>query len=802
MLTLALLLYFFSTTDAFKDRVEAGAFSRLRHRAITDGTHILKKIEETFLGPDKADGGGALEEYQSNIAESIERTVSSSEEKLEKSIGPLYEEPKKVMGVALNGKDDFQSLESSLILGTAGTIGFMALFSVLRKRFPAVYMRDFKDVTQDTQKLSIDDEDASSLSHTDWLYEVWNASPDEEIARSGLDGWAFLEFCRLNCRIIAIIAPVLWAVLMPLHYFANSTSQELDHLSRFDIGNLPHEQWMLWLHALLVWFVVLVSAYHISSAQEHFTERRHQWLKELPRPRATTVLVKNIPHAYRSDRALKEYFVNVFSEDAVERAYVVRKTNRLTEQVGWLEQARYNLAVAKKRWEQVGCPGMESPEGREVARCRHRRNKLINEVALAQAKIEAAVQLGDTKVCSSSGFVTFSSELAQRLASRERYTRDVTEFKMIMPPDPSDVNYESLALDDIQSVTSKWLGVLAIVGVFIFWIPVVVLISSWTTFSSIKGTSPMIQDIVLRYPFVKSLLSGVLATAALKLFMAFLPAVLHYIIETFLYVKSGTSVQLKLQRWYSWFLLIFVLLVTSLGRGLTITLVIIAQEPAVIISLLAASLPSASHFYFNYVILGWAVHCFSLLRASNMLKFYFYNRVCGFGVQEAKEYSEPEDPACSGMGAKMAMVVLTSAITFVFCSCSPMILAFTFVYFQVSQLVHGFLLLRSESKKPDLGGLFWMQAIRHLLYVLLLYVLLMTGVLHLLSKQDDSFGPPAMTLASLSGLLWAKERIDSLAFETLPLEEVEKSSRSKKKTELDGAYLQPECNPRILIHED
>ena len=46
----------------------------------------------------------------------------------------------------------------------------------------------------------------------------------------------------------------------------------------------------------------------ITLAHDGFTERRYQWLATVPRPRSTTVMVRNIPPMYRSDSALKEYF--------------------------------------------------------------------------------------------------------------------------------------------------------------------------------------------------------------------------------------------------------------------------------------------------------------------------------------------------------------------------------------------------------------------------------------------------------------------------------------------------------------
>ena len=80
----------------------------------------------------------------------------------------------------------------------------------------------------------------------------------------------------------------------------------------------------------------------ITLAHDGFTERRYQWLATVPRPRSTTVMVRNIPPMYRSDSALKDYFDRVFSEESmhtVERAYVIRKTGRLPRLAAWNSRA-------------------------------------------------------------------------------------------------------------------------------------------------------------------------------------------------------------------------------------------------------------------------------------------------------------------------------------------------------------------------------------------------------------------------------------------------------------------------------
>jgi len=738
-----------------------------------------------------------------DLAQTLQDALQWEMQQIEKSLGKdgvtkLGAQPGRVMGVALNGKDDIRMLQSALMIGVAGVLTLAKVFSLLRRLRPEVYIKE-----ADLEIEAVTDTDASPRTaprrfanpHVglfDWVSKVWQTTPEDEVKQAGLDGWAFLEFRRLNWRIFSVIGPVLCAVLLPLHYEAHRDAEyELDLLSKFDIGRDPLPDWMLWVHAVMVWFVVCVSAWTITRTQEHFTERRYQWLKEIPFPRAKTVLIRNIPSRYRSDAALKQYFVNLFSEEVIERAYVVRHTGRLTYQVAALKQARLDLLHAKQHWEEAGRPDRASSESLRLEHCEKREQTLTQEVAQAQARLDEGVARGDPVVCSSTGFVTFTNELSQRLASREQYTRDVTDFSMTTAPDPNDLIYANLAEEEMNSAGWNWAGLAAIWGVFTLWVPFVVLISSWTTFGAVQEMLPTLKELVQRHMWLDKLLTGVFATIALKVFLAFLPSAMYVIIRTVMGVKSGTEVQIKMQKWYGLFLVTFVLLVTSLSRGVTLTLVSVAQKPGRIFRILADFLPSASHFYFNYTVLGWIVPFMELVRNANFWKFHLCKYFLSMSEKEAKEYSEPEDPASYGFGARMASSLLISAITFAFCSCSPLILAFSFISLSLSHASYTYLVVYAESKKPDTGGVLWVHGISYLFLVILMYILLMTGVLQMLSSSGKWLGPPVVALASTVALYAGKHRVDSLAFDVLPLEEVVRTSQdlSKKAVREQGQYV-------------
>ncbi|CAE7942834.1 pol [Symbiodinium sp. KB8] len=441
-----------------------------------------------------------------DLAQTLQDALQWEMQQIEKSLGKdgatqLGAQPGRVMGVALNGKDDIRMLQSALMIGVAGVLTLAKVFSLFRRLRPVVYIKE-----ADLEIEDVTDTDASPCTaprhyanpHVglfDWVSKVWQTTPEDEVKLAGLDGWAFLEFRRLNWRIFSVLGPVLCAVLLPLHYEAHQDSEyELDMLSKFDIGRDPLPDWMLWVHAVMVWFVVCVSTWTITRTQEHFTERRYQWLKEIPFPRAKTVLIRNIPSRYRSDAALKQYFVNLFSEEVIERAYVVRHTGRLTYQVAALKQARLDLLHAKQHWQEAGRPDRASSESLRLEHCEKREQTLTQEVAQAQARLDEGVARGDPVVCSSTGFVTFTDELSQRLASREQCTRDVTDFSMTTAPDPNDLIYANLAEEEMNSAGWNWAGLAAIWGVFTLWVPFVVLISSWTTFGAVQEMIPTLKD--------------------------------------------------------------------------------------------------------------------------------------------------------------------------------------------------------------------------------------------------------------------------------------------------------------------
>merc|ERR1719191_318892 len=107
----------------------------------------------------------------------------------------------------------------------------------------------------------------------------------------------------------------------------------------------------------------------------------------------------------------------------------------------------------------------------------------------------------------------------------------------------------------------------------------------------------------------------------LNFMVAMLPTFLAIIFKLFFTLKGEAFAQSKLQIWYFWFQVVFVILAAAIGqnvRGFTETLI---ENPLQIFSVLANTMPYATHFFMNYLVLQWTTHSMVLTRYFPLIKF-------------------------------------------------------------------------------------------------------------------------------------------------------------------------------------
>mmetsp|Transcript_31269 Transcript_31269/g.68508 ORF Transcript_31269/g.68508 Transcript_31269/m.68508 type:complete len:859 (-) Transcript_31269:347-2923(-) len=719
-----------------------------------------------------------------------------------------------VTGVAANSVGDLKIFLYGIGIDLALCLGCVIGFSYLRRVYPQVYQSNIEDMT--APRPSPDD------TFFGWVRASWKVKLDDVVEARGLDQAMLLEFMHLVMKIMGFLGLPMIFLVGPLHCFFGGNAAGADTLSKWGMANVVTGSPLFYLHAAIVWATVVLVQYLIFRVQRRFMKRRRLWLMALPSPRATTILVEGIPEKNCSDSNLRDFFERIFGKNSVQDAFVMKNTKDLCVLISTrqayqlsLAEAEFQLTTTGTRPMFVGIGGwqdtIEYYEERlkEVAKLIQQERERIEMLASEEhfAIMAKTQQLEDNseedepdivplyeqtlrKIHSTSGFVTFVERKDAEMALCCRLTSNDEEYVVSMPPDPSDVIYEDLQKDSFRSQVDLFIGYGVILTLFVGFMPFVIGISTITRMELLEERIPAFGLIIRDYPDVATMWDAVVGSVALNFFMSFLPAFLTIIFYKFVILKAEAWLQHRVQQWYFYFLIIYVLLVTAIGTSLTGTARKIAARPLSAFEVLAESLPYASHFYLSYLPMTWVTHCVNLTRANNLLKFLFFRTV--LAEDAAKERAEPEDQNFYGIGARSARHVLMAVICLTFSTLSPLICALGFINAFICRIIYGFLVNYSESRKPDLGGVFWCTQLHHLQQGMFLYIMLMTGVL--LERASHPL-PGCIAGSCLVFMAISYRRFQTFfQWDHLPLEHTaaDDGDVMKKQTSTRQSYQQPE----------
>mmetsp|Transcript_21295 Transcript_21295/g.45301 ORF Transcript_21295/g.45301 Transcript_21295/m.45301 type:complete len:875 (+) Transcript_21295:134-2758(+) len=630
-------------------------------------------------------------------------------------------------GVKVNAEGDLMAFFSSLGMASATVAG--GLFTsvvVLSRMFPLI----FGYFAQPGQS------PGPPAPHIlGWLGISFRLGIDDVVKESGLDHGMLIEFSLLSMRILLAVGIPSVLILGSLHLFCSGNAAGEDHLSWLGMANVKEGSWVCWVHSAFVWWVVIITQRLIYDAMRAFIPRRMKWLKEMPEPRATTVLMEGIPAGVKnSPEDLKRFYdEHVFGREAVREVHIVKDTTELLSWKKKMEDLQKQINQAKTTKSKSG--------GRVVSSDIH---------SLIQAKREAEMQVeklmedidNTNDLNSEHSFVTFKTRRQTTVALKLFSPEDEEEVEVTIPPDPADVIWADLLVDPAAQTLRVIIGY-ALIGL-LFWgfMPIVIGIAAVTRISTLQEKFPFVDNLIQKYPGIATFWDAVMGSIGLTLMLGFMPTFLKLIFEKFFVLKAYAWAQHRLQEMYFYFLVIFVLLVTAIGSSIISTAQQLIDDPMSAFALLATTLPTSTHFYLNYMPVQWATHGISSMRFVQVAKYVVFSRF--YTAEEAREMAEPEDQDFDGIGPRSARWTLLLVTSLVFSTLSPLITILGFVNFALCRLIYSYFFVYVETRKADLGGVFWYTMLRHVQQGLFLFITLMTGVL----LQRSRFWAPGIISAA------------------------------------------------------
>jgi hypothetical protein len=628
-----------------------------------------------------------------------------------------------------------------------------------------------------------------------------------------------IEFCHLCMKILGVIAIPILLIEAPLNLSFGGYAAGKDYLSYLSFGNVANCQdleaysktyndafgtkiapkecanwWLYYMHACCIWVVVFTVQGFIYRSQRNFLGIRYKWLARLPAARAKTVLVENIPTEASTDAELKNQFVHWFSKDKIESAYVVKDTAKLVADIGKVTAAE----ETKKKLQSAPAP---SDRDRVVTAQLEADIKLLTEeITKEQNKIkwfaatpaerqarksamsgalnqpEGADEACEVNCCN--GFVTFTNRSDAEIALSLQYTEDAGVWVVSTPPDSSSLRWEDLQQDPTAQQARTVVGYLLVALLYVCYLPLVIQI---TDIANTVNMGPL-----------QTVWAGVAPTLGLQFMVAFLPTFLITIFKSCFTLKADVWAQKMLQDWYFGFQVVFVLLVTAIGGSVVEFTTALLTSPFDVFDILAATMPAATHFYMNFMMMQWSTHATNMVRMVNLFKFNAAKKL--YSEEEAVGLCEPEDQDYYGMGSRSARFTINMAVAIIYGTLSPPIIVLTFVNFALCRLFYGWLLVFSETKKADTGGEFWVSQLGHLFDANIIYCVVMIGVM--MGRAENSY-PAFCVMPTIVYVMWSKRRFaTAFSWEKLPYAQLSSAEEGpvkvKKSDDIKQSYMQPE----------
>lgn len=642
----------------------------------------------------------------------------------------------------------------------------VCIFSCLRTSYPSIYAHNVKI------RIAPSKPGTWCLS---WAWSGWSTEVEKSADAIGLDNALLLEFCDVCMRMLFFILVPLYGIEAYASYLYEGTFEAHDYLSSLSFQIEDPHGWVSWAHVAMIWSVVFIVEWCLFRAQDRFIMLRFRWLRQLPDLRARTILVEGIPKSWteRSDRKLQEYFQQMFSKEAVQSANIVKDTTALLSYIEERDKAELSLT---------------EHENRELLK------DLKEELDRKNQDVETERKKRGRK-CMYSGFVTFQSKKDAQIALTLAYRTNRSEMVCSVPPEPQDIIWSDLMAPPDETGSRLFIGYALMIILYLAFIPLVLGIMNVTSVVDMGPLQPVWQ--------------GLGSPIGLMTLISFGPTSFLPILRTFFVHKSDSSSQVKMQVLIFWFQLFFVVFVAVIGNFVVEFGDDFYQNPFATIGMLADAMPEGATFFLNFFVLQWASRCWALVRYGPLARFMALRRSKEFehDVEGARKEAEPEDQDCNGIGARSARMTISLIIAVIYSSLAPGIAVVALVNFAVCRVVYGYLIPFAESKKADLGGVFWVRQLEHLFFGIGIYCLMMSTVLY--GRSEQSTGPACTAFPSVFYIAWSYQRFTTgKRWQQLPFKELVGSSTGKQvdagvlRSEEDRGleYTQPELSappPRV-----
>ncbi|RCK57584.1 Calcium permeable stress-gated cation channel 1 [Candida viswanathii] len=236
----------------------------------------------------------------------------------------------------------------------ASTLGLIAvlLFSLLRLKYPKIYVANFNDLNfsfHSTSRRNLPRLPSKSLFG--WIPTVYRISESQILEYAGLDAVVFLEFFKMCIKVLTICLVFALVVISPIRYKftgrvdhdypddddnTNGTAivrkvlRETTRVAKGGDDSGPAYQQFLWLYTIFTYVFTFVVVYFLFKTTNKIINMRQKYLGSQNSITDRTVKISGIPGLLRDEVALTRHIDNL-NIGEVDSILIVREWQNLNK---------------------------------------------------------------------------------------------------------------------------------------------------------------------------------------------------------------------------------------------------------------------------------------------------------------------------------------------------------------------------------------------------------------------------------------------------------------------------------------
>lgn len=652
---------------------------------------------------------------------------------------------------------------SALLFNGAVGIAIFFAFSIIRNWNKRVYQPRTYLVKEEIRSPELE---GGLLK---WINASIRVHDNTLVDRIGLDAYMFLRFLRMSAILFSAFTLIGIPILIPLNVVngvdsrpppgGQPVTQSTPSLTRLAIGNVA-DSWRLWFHLALTVLFSGATVYMLWKEMQEYTRRRHAYLmseKHAKTPQATTILVTAIPKGLNTEKALFQIF-NRFP-GGVRSIWLNKNPSELIklceerdEIALKLEAAEYNYvqsAYHQKNKKDVDTKEPVRPIGRTSAvPLVGPKVDLIEFYSQRLSELNRQIDDGRKAGASStlnSAFIRFHNQFAAHSAVQT--VVHPTPFRMapmFVEVSPLDVVWEHLNLDTVTKKGRHIIATAAATALILLWSIPVLFVTGIANIDSLVNLLPFLKFLKDLPTAILGIIQGILPPLFLAILMAVLPIILTAMSKFEGHVRHS-SITLAVMKKYYFFLIVNVLLLTSLGNGVIPTLKKLLKpaggngiqfSPIEVVQIIASTLPSASTFFVTYALLqGLTGPAKELLQIAPLVLNYLFTVVLAKSPRQI--WNVQGRLSSVNYGTLFPPQVLMFSIGMLYSTIAPIILPVVAFYFTMFYFVYRHQFLYVYYTPVETGGLAFPVAVRQAFTGIFIFQTTIFGIFLLKQSELD-----------------------------------------------------------------